>query len=743
MEILCFFAGTTFAYTHSIYSVLFLIIACILYAHLRFILYFLAAILWSMAHQWWFNAHGMPNLRFIPKTYITGTIVSIPIKQTLSAQFYFLANALDNKHIAAKILLSCYYHCPNFNLGDTWQFQVKLKAPRNLGNPGRFDYINWLNAQHVHWVGYIVPHTAKFISHNKYTYPLLYLREYLAISLAKLTSDNETLGIMQALTLGITKHISQQQWELFRQTGTTHLMVISGAHIGLIAGLCFKIIQWLWLKYPKLCLYYPATQVASIISFVAASCYAIIAGLAPSTQRALIAYYFFIIKNILTRYFSMWQAWRYALLIILFLEPHDVLLPGFYLSFLAVASLLLAHQRFNKSGLRKLLYLQVICLFGLMPLTLLWFSYGAINSIFANLIAIPFVGFIIVPLALVSLLLAQIYPNPIILLPVHYAIKLLLYYLKLISFFSYINLNDFSINLMSALSLMLAVLVYILIPIKKILLANIILTYLALFPGHIKINPGVIKLHILDVGQGLSVIVRTSNHLLVYDTGMQFNTGSDMAKLAIIPFLRSIGIKKINKVIISHPDLDHRGGLSSLQKKYAIDELIVNDPGYFININSTNCHDYPAWQWDEVSFHFLPIKHNIKGKNNNSCILKIDNTIFAVLLTGDIEKIAENYLINKYTDQLHATVLLVPHHGSKTSSSLAFVKQVAPKFAIISAGIDNRYHFPHAITLHTYNQEGIKLFSTVNCGMITVSLPKNKALLPEIACYNTSQDTLV
>lgn len=243
----------------------------------------------------------------------------------------------------------------------------------------------------------------------------------------------------------------------------------------------------------------------------------------------------------------------------------------------------------------------------------------------------------------------------------------------------------------------------------------------SLFPGRTLIQQGEALVDVLDVGQGLAVAIRTQNHILIYDTGDQFFQGSDLGQMVILPYLKTLGIKKVDKVVISHPDKDHRGGLKSLETGIPVTQLLVNEPRYYQH--GLKCHTYPKWQWDNVSFRFLPITMTFPDKNNNSCILQVSSKGGRVLLTGDIEKIAEDYLVRTYGAKLSSDILIVPHHGSKTSSSYRFLLETSPHFAIASLGFDNRFHFPHAQTLITMSSLQIPFYRTDECGMVEVMLP--------------------
>ena len=736
MEILAFCIGILFFYTHSALIVIGIPIILFLKASRKIVLWFSVAFFWAWLHQWIIAEVGMPRSLVIPKAHLTGEISSIPISTDSKSQFQFLIHTLNHHSVSASALLNCYSHCPLFKTGEFWEFDAKLKEPINLGNPGSFDYAGKLHANHISWTGYTKDGSYQRIDNKEKGFWLTQLREQLSTKIAVEMAHKEGLGIVQAITLGVTTQISQAQWDLFRHTGTTHLMVISGAHIGLIAGLTYLLIEWLWRRSGRLCLYCPSQQAGSLVALVCAFIYALLAGFAIPAERALIACALILGKNSLSRRFTAWQAWRYGLLIVLIGEPHAVLFPGFYLSFIAVAILISCSQRLLVCGVKKTLLLQLACLFGLMPMTLYWFSYSATNGFLANIIAIPLVGYVIVPLSLMALLLNQIIPVHFLYVLLHYLTNILLIFLKLVDSSSVINLEFSLFQPFSMIALMLAVAVTVFLPIKAVWPSLIIIVISVFMPYYQNPQWGEARVDVLDVGQGLSVFIQTSKHRLLYDAGMQFYNGSDMGKLALLPYFRYHGIRSIDKVVISHPDLDHRGGLPSIEQKISIHELLVNDVNFYRRGQS--CHEYPDWQWDGVSFHFFPIKAGFDKTNNTCCVLQVKTAGGTVLLPGDIEKQAEIYLTQNYSKQLHSDVVVVPHHGSKTSSSLGFIRKITPKYAIISAGFDNRYHFPHAATLKTFAREKIPVLNTLDCGMVSFTLSKQRGFLKP-KCYRQHQ----
>lgn len=706
-------------------------LSAIFYPRWSLAICFLLAIAWAFVHQTVVAPKGMPLLTVIPKAVLVGKIVSIPTAATTS-QFQVLLSKLNGKPVKALVLMRCYAHCQQFKVGQVWQMQAKLKRPRDLGNPGHFHYEQGLSARHIYWTGTLNAKATWLKQEASWETSLLQGREHLSKRLKNLLPDKTTFGIVQALTLGLGQDIDVDLWALFRRTGTTHLMVISGAHISLVAGMMVWLIRRLWSSVPSLTLWVPGALVAAPIALFCVFAYALFAGFAIPAQRALVACFILMSCTLFNRRFSAWQSWRYALLLVLILEPHAVLLPGAYLSFLAVACLMTAGARLKARGLRKSLSLQLACLLGLLPFTLFWFSYGALTGFFANLVAIPLVAYLLLPLSLLLVPLGMLLSKPWIVLPLTFVVKVLVQTLAIIDKLSLVNVSLTFQQIPQLLALFTALTIFFLAPLPAYLPQAVLLLSMSFFPHLPRIKPNEAQIDVIDVGQGLAVLVSTEKHHLVYDTGMKFFQGSDMASMAIIPYLETRGLKKIDMLVISHPDLDHRGGLESLEARFPIDQFVVDKVAFYHR--GQPCHHYPAWVWDGISFEFLPIHAVFRDKNNSSCVLKVSSASAAMLLTGDIERLAEYYLLGTVADKLAADVLLVAHHGSKTSSVPSFIHEVAPKFAVISAGLDNKYHFPHPQTVDTFKRAKITLLNTMNCGMVSITLPHHH-LLEKPRCW--------
>lgn len=726
MEILCFFAGVACFYFKNEYVLGLLAVLLFFRPRWLLVISFVLGFVWTACHEAHVSSKAMPEEKVLKHAVLKGVVVSIPSKNLDKTQFEFELQQLNHKPVRARVLLSCYDTCPTLVAGQAWQLHAKLKKPQNLGNPGGFDYVRSLKARHIEWVGYSKKNSFKYLGKTRAVKQrLLEVRQNLSTHVSAQILGSKTSGILQALTVGLGSQINQETWALFRRTGTTHLMVISGAHIGLVAGLTFRFLRWLYSRLGKLPLIMPAQRIASMGALLMALIYSVLAGFGVPAQRALVVCFFMLLRHMGGPCFTVWQAWRYALLSVLLFEPHSVMMPGFYLSFGAVALLVSMNQLISQKGLVKTLYLQLGCLFGLMPLTLFLFSYGSVNGFLANILAIPWVGFVIIPLGLLTVFLGPMIPAVWTASLLKPAVSILLVYLHWIDGFSVININLSLTSLMMPLSIILGLILFFIFPKKIFVLLSVILMLPGVLLKHEKIDWGEARIDVLDVAQGLSIVVQTAHHVLVYDTGIKFYRGGDMGELALIPYLKTLGVKFLDMVVISHPDLDHRGGLASLEKAYFIRNFLVDDPDYYHR--GSSCHNYPPWVWDGITFQFFPMPMASGSKNNHSCILQIKNNTGQVLLTGDIERSGERYLVKNYDHALKSSILLVPHHGSKTSSSDIFLEQVAPMAAIASYGFDNPYHFPHAKAIKAYDMHHIPVYSTEFCGLVRVDLKNSKA----------------
>lgn len=716
MEILSFFTGIVFTYTREWVVLLCLLVACWFAQNIRHLLWCMVGAIWACVHEYESFPNALPQRMVLKNIHLQGVISSIPKVGTGKTQFQFEVHQYQDKPMQTLIWMSCYQACPPMKVGEAWSGSVTLKKPKLNVLPGEMNPHYWLMSNHIEWLGVLDGRSAVRLHTPQGIWRFQSFRERLAESLTTHLKHDHTLGLLQGLTLGVASHIEKSQWDLFRRTGTTHLVVISGEHIGLIAGFTFMCAQWIWTRIPRLALYIPAQQAASVLAWSVGCFYAFLCGLGAPVERAIIGFGVLLLRYFIAQRFTVWQAWRYALFIILLIEPHVVVTPGFYLSFIAVAILVLMSARFPAKRFRLAVQLQLACLIGLTPLTLYAFSYASLNGFIVNLIAIPLVGLIIVPTALIGLILIQVHPWDGWLWMPKQGANLFLTLLSYLDRFEWMNLNVSIDDLLSVMSIMLGLFLSTLLPIRGLYLMYACLLILPFYQRQTDIQHEQAKVTVFDVGQGLAVLIQTAQHSILYDTGGVFYQGGDWASFKVLPYLRHLKLKKLDGLVISHPDLDHRGGLSSIEKELAVARLWVNEPAFYHRGEA--CHDQRSWVWDGVAFRFFALPTQLEKRNNTSCILQVKTKTSSLLLTGDIEFQAEAYLVTRYGMALQSNYIVVPHHGSQTSSSMPFLMMVHPHLGIISSGLNNRYHFPHKKALQRYEQLKIPLKNTAELGAI-------------------------
>jgi competence protein ComEC len=364
----------------------------------------------------------------------------------------------------------------------------------------------------------------------------------------------------------------------------------------------------------------------------------------------------------------------------------------------------------------------------LLPLLLFFFQAGSMVAPIANVIAVPVVSFVLLPFSLLGLVLLIFMPNAasFIFLFVDQVFQLLWQFLSYLTALPFANLILPQPNFMQVILAMLGLLILLAprcIPARYL---GLILIFPLFFTPIDKPKRGAVWMTLLDVGQGLSVVVETENHQLVFDTGARFSDSMDMGKNIVLPFLHSRGIKDLGMLIISHADNDHIGGAQSLLNSIAVKEILSSVPEELGAYQANLCMAGQTWQWDGVEFIVLsPNKGQLVGENNNSCVLKITTQYGSLLLTGDIEKEAESLLVKNYTDVLASKVLIAPHHASKTSSTKLFLDVVSPGMVLIPAGAPNRFGFPHKEVLARYAAIKAQTLITGEEGAISIKLKKS------------------
>ncbi|MFV2004184.1 MAG: DNA internalization-related competence protein ComEC/Rec2 [Gammaproteobacteria bacterium] len=680
-----------------------------------------------------------------------------------------------------KIRLSWYYGSP-VNAADKWQFEVRLKPPHGFINPGGFDYEGWLFQHGLHATGYVRKSALNLQQDAVVNDSLLGIitgtRQQIGRQIDAIAADNTaettSFALIKALAIGDKSSISKQQWHVLTATGTSHLMAISGLHIGLAALFAFVLIRRLVPAF--IVKRVPAQYVALSGGLVVALLYALIAGFSVPTQRAFIMLSILSIMILIRRNHRPVDALGFALLIVLLIDPLAVLSAGFWFSFSAVAVIFISlssrstdispPQTTQKvlflmkvvSTVKQWIRLQLLISAFLLPLSLFMFQQVSLISPVANLLLIPYVSFLVVPVVLLGLSFSFILPEIAVVLFNLSAVLLDLIW-PVLSYFSaqpYALWVQGDVGIFKLLAATAALcLMYFSKPATEVIVSKFlkkrhytnvyrllrVIAFLMFVPvfisGHSSLNPGEYKVTVLDVGQGSAAVLQTQNHVVVIDTGAKFSDKLDAGSSVVIPYLRSQGIQSIDSLIISHGDSDHIGGAQAVLAAYPETDVIGQHIDGIDAANKQGCFEGMKWQWDGVNFEFLsPLKGDAAlfsddKRNNQSCVLHVSSKAGVVLFTGDIEKKVERQLLSRRENQLAADVLIVPHHGSKTSSSPDFINAVNAKYSLFSVGYKNRYKLPNHKIVSRYQVLESELLRTDKSGAITIQLTESDGLLIE------------
>jgi competence protein ComEC len=718
-------------------------------------IFFLLGFLWGEMNFYFRSQEVFPSVFEGKNIIVEGQVEGVPVNSLQTQEFQLSIKKINDQVWQGKVNLSWYktkyMHIPILKPGEKWRLTVKLKKPRGFRNPGSFDYEAWLFEQNIKAKGYV--YSAQKL-HSEKNYKLLgkagwhnwieQVRQMLGEKWQSFAAHWPLLGVLLAFTIGLTGNITPEQWQVFTNTGTIHLISISGFHINLIAGMAYVIIYFFWKRITFLCERWPAQRAGALGAIIIGAIYSLLAGFSIPTQRSFITLSLFMGGLLFQRKTNLWQCFRWSVLIVTLLDPFAPLNLSFWLTYSAVGIILYAISDpiiSTKKSWYSFQYwwpslkLQLQIFLGLIPFSLFWFSQVSISSLWANLVAIPVTGFLILPLGLISILIEELYfPWAIFFMKMaHYCLEKLYLYL---SWISHEHPVIFAWSLSDTWMLLLGVVGVLIIlaprgfPCRWL---GFIFWLPLLCPLKKNINDGEAYFSLLDVGQGLASVIQTKNHTVVFDTGPKFSEYFDTGLAVVLPYLRNQHIKKIDALVISHKDLDHSGGLQSILAHMPVNKVWVNDP--HILKTAHLCEPDIEWTWDGVTFKFLTKGlEQFTDTNDTSCVLKVSNGSHSILLPGDLETRAEKVLVKNYGKDLQADVLIVGHHGSKTSSSVGWLKAVEPKYGLFATGYLNRYHFPNAVVVARYDKMGIHHYSTTDCGIITVIISKKDRQL-EAKCY--------
>jgi competence protein ComEC len=691
------------------------------------LMFFVMGLLWAICFASIRLADRLPEHLEGQHIQVKGRVVGLPHYNERRVRFDFaISKSTIETNLPGKIRLSWFFPNQQIKSGQSWQFTVKLKRPHSRFNPGGFDYERWLFMQNIGATGYVKNKPPPKLFTNESSWEKFdRLRQKIADKLDVFTGHTGNSGVMKALTIGERHDISNKQWEIFRKTGTVHLMAISGLHIGLVAGLAYL----LALKTSIRLTITSPQVIAAIFAIIVAFFYSALAGFSLPTQRALLMLIIAMTAISWQRNIKPANTLALTMFTVLIFDPLAVLSAGFWLSFLAVALIIFSFAgRLGKVGYwQTAIKINWVTAIGLAPLLVFYFQQVSIISPIANLLAVPVISLLVVPLCLIAVFLMFFIPTiaEYTFILVDKILQALWVFLAEISQLPYADVDTASVPFYAIPLALLGV--FILISPRGIpgRWLGLLMLLPLLFINVPKPKQGEVIMTLLDVGQGLSAIIETSKHVLVFDTGAKYSDHYDMGDAVVIPFLNSKGIEIVDTLLISHGDNDHIGGAESVINQSRVEKILTSVPLMLPKHFSVRCRAGQSWGWDQIRFEILWPMQNLLSENNNSCVLKVSSKTGSFLLTGDIEAEAENRLVKKYEQQLESDVLISPHHGSKTSSTLAFLKWVSPVIVLIPSGYRNRFSFPHPEVLNRYREINTRWMNTANDGALVVDMKNN------------------
>ncbi|MDF1588398.1 MAG: DNA internalization-related competence protein ComEC/Rec2 [Gammaproteobacteria bacterium] len=680
-----------------------------------------------------FYSHQIINDRLSPdlagqELTIKGIVATVPARDQHKIRFEFIPDLSSQLALPKRLSISWYSPLPDsLTAGESWQLRVKLKQPYGTMNPGGFDYEAWLFQHHIGATAYVRATDTNHKLAKPPFYSINKLRQNLADKIKFHLEDSQFYGLIQGLTTGIKNDISQTQWQALRATGTAHLLAISGLHIGLAAMIGFVCFRRLWSLRSANLLLLSANEMGAIAGFITALFYAAMAGFSLPTQRALIMVATAMLALLIRRPIDSKRILALSLFLVLVWDPLSILSAGLWLSFTAVTIIIFVSQNRFPAIVWQWLKIHYLIALGISPLLLLFFMQTSLIAPLANLIAVPFISFVVVPLVLLaSVIIWIIEPLGIVLF--QFADSLLSHFWPILTYFASLPIASWSgppLSFFHWLSIIIATIIVLTpkaTPAKWLGLvgfAPLLLTS----PERPQANT--FWFYLLDVGQGLSAVIQTQHHTLVFDTGAKFSDRFDSGKTIIIPFLKHHGISHIDSLIVSHGDNDHKGGAPALIDAFTIDQIYTSVPDLFSE--SQPCLAGQSWRWDGITFSILnPYPDDVDSDNNLSCVLKVSAASGSVLLTGDIEFETEQRLIKRYGQALQSSLLVAPHHGSKTSSSAPFIEHVQPDTVLFPVGYANRYHFPAKEVVARYKHAGARVANSAADGAILVKFNDDK-----------------
>jgi competence protein ComEC len=695
----------------------------------------------GLALAWWqctvrLEARLDPALESSP-LQLRGHVASIPQTSGTGLRFRFAPDARAG--VPPLIEVTWYEPLWRPRAAERLELEVRLRRPRGFANPGGGDFEARMLRSGVGATGYV--RDAMRLGRKAgdvVRFPVLVARDEVHRAIRGALGERPATGIVAGLAVGLQDALSTEQWRALSRSGTSHLMAISGLHVGMFAivagGLVSRLQRWRQRRGAL----GSARDAAVVVGSLAAFGYAALAGGNVPAQRTVIM--IAIVGGALLgrRRVGSADALAAGAVAVLALEPLAPLAPGFWLSFGAVAAILLVScgRIARQSNLMEYVQSQWAVTAGLVPVLVASFGSISLVSVAVNFVAIPLYTLVIVPAVLLATAILMLAPDSgaVALRAVAWLVETTWPLIAVPASWDWAAWPVAGLSFLAWACLVVGA-VASLAPLPAPgRLAGLALACAACGWRPAAPESGAARLAMLDVGQGLAVVIETRDHVLVFDTGPSFRSGGDAGALAVEPYLRHRGRRRIDMLVASHDDLDHAGGAATLATRMPVGLLVGSGQALAALGTFAHCRRGQRWQWDGVKFEWLhPGRDPPPGDNEASCVLLVTVGQSRVLLTGDIEREAEAQILRQ-NDPGPVDVLVIPHHGSRTSSSQAFAAATRPRWALVSAGYRNRWGFPREDIVARWEESGATVLNTASSGAVEFELhPDRSSPAPRLA----------
>ena len=687
---------------------------------------------WAGVYAHWHAPASIPSQDYRTTYQASGLIRSLPERRNDRARVLMSIDRLEHAGTVLRgdwLVRVSWRDAPHLKAGQRWRLPLRLRVARSYGNPGGWDYAAWLYRKGVRYTAYVAPGDTLLLGESACCH-LARLRGWLRERLQTQVSDDVGGRMLLALTLGDKSGLSSADKQVLALTGTSHLFVISGLHIGLAAAAFGAVFGWLWRRFPSLCGRFPALLAGAVAGMTFALLFALVSGFGIPAQRALVMLAAGTWVLVRRKRLVSSELFATALLAVLVWDPFAPMDAGFWLSFVAVAAILLMLKGLKgRHWLIQATTLQLGIALALYPVLMAFNMQPSPLGPVVNLLMVPLFGVFIVPASLLSLLLTLMHPAfgffaewmAHLLGVIHAGLAAVATYQPAVSSVGW--------SLARWILIVVSVLMILMPPGVPLRIPGLALLVAAHGFDTDRLSHGAFRATLLDVGQGLSMVVQTRSHNLVFDTGASYPSGFNLVDAVLLPYLRHAGISRVDRLILSHGDNDHAGGAETLVERLPVRSIREGEP-WRNPVKGKLCRAGESWRWDGVEFTFINPLGNVGRKGNNaSCVLLVQGKGGSLLIPGDIEERVERLLTTQLASMAPIDVVVAPHHGSLSSSSPQFVNATAADHVLFAVGHNNRYRFPRKEIVARWKRSGAKPWGTNRDGAIELHFDAQRGLL--------------